>query len=120
MAGSLRVAIDASAARMGGGASRVTELALTLADVAPHHDYVFALTPELAEGLSDLPPRSHVLSVPRSLDSVIGRIAWEHVYLPSALARIGVDWVLSPFGVLPLGPGLPREIRRAVIVSNIG
>jgi len=115
-----RIAIDASAARMGGGASRTVELAVTLAEIAPEHEYLFAVGPRLAARLSVVPPRSRLLIVPRPFGSVVTRMAWEHLYLPRILGRSGVNWVLSPFNVLPLGPGLGRRARRAVIVSNIG
>src|SRR2546430_9990793 len=62
-----RLAIDASAARMGGGASRTAELAVTLGKIAPEHQYLFALSPGLAERLPELPPRSRVVSVPNRL-----------------------------------------------------
>lgn len=104
---------------MGGGASRTRELAATFAELAPQHEYLFALSPGLAGRLDTLPPRHHLLVVPGPLSSVGGRMAWEHLYLPRKLTAFGANWILSPFNVLPLGPGLARHTRRAVIVSNI-
>jgi len=115
-----RIAIDASAARMGGGASRTLELAVTLGELAPQHEYLFVLSPRLAERLTIVPPRSRLVVVPPAFASVAGRLAWQHLLLPSTMARAQADWILSPFNTLPLGPGLRRRTRRAVIVSNIG
>jgi glycosyltransferase involved in cell wall biosynthesis len=105
---------------MGGGASRTVELAVTFRELAPQHEYVFAVSPMIAARLTEVPPRTRLMLVPQRLRSLAGRMAWEHLYLPSAFADAGADWVISPFNVLPLGPGLGRHAKQAVIVSNIG
>src|SRR6266542_3673113 len=101
--GPLHIAIDTSAARMGGGASRTVELAAALRELAPQHEYLFVVSPSIAARLGEVPPKTRLMLVPRPLRSVAGRMAWEHLYLPSAFAAAGVDWVIAPFNVLPLG-----------------
>jgi glycosyltransferase involved in cell wall biosynthesis len=115
-----RIAVDASAARMSGGLSRTRELAMSMAELAPQHEYVFALGPGMTELLERLPPKHRVLEVPRRLRSVAGRMLWEHTNLPRAFTQAGAEWVISPFNVLPLGPGFGEKTHLAVIVSNIG
>lgn len=48
------------------------------------------------------------------------RLIWQQAVLPTRLRGFRPEWLLSPFNVLPLGPGTPAETRRAVIVGNIG
>ncbi len=113
-----RLAIDLSAVRLGGGVSRAKELAASFSALAPDVDYVFALSRAMHEQLPLLPPRARCIHVPGRLEPRPLRMLWEHARLPSLLARERPDWVFSPVGVLPLGPGL-GVTRRAVIVSSI-
>jgi glycosyltransferase involved in cell wall biosynthesis len=117
--GLMRLGIDASAARTGGGASRVNELAHTLAALAPEREYIFILNPALAPRVQGLPPRMRIMVVPSILRTAPLRALWEHLYLPPTLRRQHVDWILSPFNVLPLGPGFGNAVRKAVIVSSV-
>ena len=113
------LAIDAAAARIGGGVSRVRELAQTLPVVAPDHRYLLFASQEVLSHVGSMDGVC-ATSLPPWAARVPARLAWEHAFLPRRLAREAPDWLLSPFNVLPLGPGLPRSTRRALIVSNIG
>ena len=114
-----RVLVDAAAARVGGGVSRLTEFNAALSVVAPQHEYVFAVTSDMASRLRQWASDSEVVVVPRALRSVLGRLVWENVYLPRFAVTTGVSHILAPFGVLPMWPGL-GSVRKAVVVSNIG
>lgn len=114
------LAVDMTAARTGGGASRARELAGTLSVLAPDRSFVFAVSRPIARRLSTLPPRASLMLVPDWLQRAPLRMAWEHLVLPRKLAVTGSDWILSPFNVLPLGRSDGPTPRRALIVSNIG
>jgi glycosyltransferase involved in cell wall biosynthesis len=114
------LAVDMTAARTGGGASRARELAGTLAELAPERSFVFAVSRPIATMLTTLPPKASLMLVPSWLQRAPLRLAWEHLLLPTKLGGAGSDWILSPFNVLPLGPARGRSPRRALIVSNIG
>ncbi len=111
--------IDGSAARTGGGPSRLRELAAAASVLSPQHRYVFALNPALVGAVPRFPPRTDVIQVPRTMSSPPLRLIWQNAGLPRVLTRVGTDAVLGPFNLLPLR-GLPSKIRRALIVSNIG
>ncbi|MPZ93180.1 MAG: glycosyltransferase [Actinobacteria bacterium] len=112
------VVIDGAAARVGGGVSRLRELARSTADLAPQHEYIFVAGPAVAEQIDSLPPKGRLRPVPSLARSVPLRLLWEHLVMPQSLRRSSPDWVLSPFNVLPLGPGGHRR-NHAVIVSNL-
>lgn len=105
---------------MGGGASRAVELAQTLRELAPGNEYMFAVTREIAKRMRPLPPQARLLFVPDALRPAPARMCWQHLFLPLAFARARVDWILSPFNVLPLGPRPGSPSREALIISNIG
>jgi glycosyltransferase involved in cell wall biosynthesis len=115
------LAIDASAARMGGGARRANELAVTLQALAPQHRYIFVLSRSIAKGIDAFPRDTRLVLVPHICRSTPLRAVWEHIALPQRLSEERPDWTLSPFNVLPLrGPSSLQATREAVIVSNIG
>lgn len=110
--------VDASTVRIGGGVSRVQELALTLPALSASNRYRFVTSPEIARSL----PRhgtADVHTVPSGLRRPWQVAAWEHLVLPGLVSKWGSDWVLAPFGVLPLGRRLPASTQTAVIVSSI-
>lgn len=114
----MRIAVDAAAAWTGGGGSRVRELVNAFPLLAPQHDYLFILGRQAADQV-----REHdgigILEVPRLLRTPPTRTLWEQIVLPRKLNRAGIAWVLAPFNVLPLGPGLASETKRAVVISSI-
>lgn len=112
------IVIDGAAARVGGGVSRLRELARSTAALAPEHEYIFVAGPTVASQIGSLPPKSRLRTVPRLARSVPLRLLWEHLLMPPSLRRSSPDWVLSPFNVLPLGPSGHRP-KQAVIVSNL-
>jgi glycosyltransferase involved in cell wall biosynthesis len=114
----LDLALDLSAARVGGGASRVRELARTLSTLAPDLAYLVAGNRATLSALEHAPPHTRVVLAPGT-GGTPTRVLWEHLLLPRIIARTEPRWVLSPFNVLPLGPGAAAT-RRAVIVSNLG
>jgi glycosyltransferase involved in cell wall biosynthesis len=114
-----RLAIDASAARTGGGVSRLGELGLTLSHLASENEYLLVVRQSVAQDLASLPPKTQILSVPSALSLTILRVCWEQLYLPRLLHRFDPDWILSPFNILPLGAGRGSGARKAVIISNI-
>jgi glycosyltransferase involved in cell wall biosynthesis len=113
------LAIDGSGARFGGGVSRLRELAHSLPLLAPHNRYVFFAGGRIARELSSIGDVT-VAPVPFGLRPVPLRLMWQHVWLPRRLSRTGVEAILAPFGVLPMGPGMSRSITRALILSYIG
>lgn len=113
-----RLAVDATAARVGGGVSRVNELTASFSVLAPNVHYVLAIRPSVRAELKVAPPRVSYIQVPSAFNPGVFRATWEHLCLPSLLARSSPDWVLSPFNVLPLGRQL-RHTPKAVIVSSV-
>jgi glycosyltransferase involved in cell wall biosynthesis len=114
---SSRLAVDATAARIGGGISRLNELTASFSALAPGSEYLLALGHDVPAPRVT-PPRASYLRIPARWQSPAAAFVWKHAALPALLARWSPDWVLSPFNVLPLGPQLHR-VRKAVIVSSI-
>ena len=112
--------LDLAAARVGGGTSRIRELLAGVAELAPQLRCLVAMSVSAGQAAPSLPENWKVVGPPRMGCSVPERLLWEHLRLPYILGRAGLDWILSPFNVLPLGPAPGRRPRTALIVSNIG
>jgi glycosyltransferase involved in cell wall biosynthesis len=110
--------VDASAAMAGGGPARTRELLHTLPVLAPQHQYVFFVPRQLAREARPS-TTARVVTAPYLSLFPPARALWQHLVLPHKLSRLQPTWVLSPFNVLPLGPGTGQTIGRALIVSNI-
>jgi glycosyltransferase involved in cell wall biosynthesis len=109
--------VFAGAATVGGGLSRIRELAHAFAVLAPKNDYLFCVKPATARHLPRIPAQSSFVHVPSRLSAAPLRVGWEQAYLPRLLRRRGVDWLLCPFNVAPLAH---TPLQRAIIVSNLG
>ncbi|MEX2274162.1 MAG: glycosyltransferase [Actinomycetota bacterium] len=115
-----RLVIDASPARMGGGASRTRELRATIDALAPDLRTTMVVAEAMARDLPAPTESFDYFRIPAHWRSVPLRLLWQQALLPRHLRAYRPDWVLSPFNVLPLGSGAPDGIQRAVIVGNIG
>lgn len=114
-----RIGIDATAAIFGGGAIRVQELMDSFTVLAPQHEYVVYLRDDLLPKISP-PNEVQVFEIRSIYRSAPLRSLWQQLAFPRTLKGARLDWLLSPFNIIPLGPGFPRSTKRAVILSNIG
>jgi glycosyltransferase involved in cell wall biosynthesis len=114
-----KIVIDAAAARSGGGLSRTAELVRTLPAIAPHHRCEVIVRRQLIPCLPPAEPPVTIRTVPRGLGSPPLRFAWEHLFFPMSCLTTEVDWLLCPFGILPLRSAPRASIRTSVILSSV-
>lgn len=110
--------VDASAARVGGGATDVRQLGHSLPALAPANRYEFYVRAEVAREIGPT-PGVRFRSPPTAARPYAARVLWQHFVLPRLVAKTDADWLLAPFNVLPRGPGFGPRVKKAVMFSNV-
>jgi len=113
----MKIAINALAARFGGGVAYIRNLLESLQRIDHENEYIIFSNPERAEIFRASAPNFRTI-VPRFPGkAIIRRTFWEQLILPSLLKRQKVDILFSPGGIAPLI--VPKRCRRVNIVQNM-
>jgi glycosyltransferase involved in cell wall biosynthesis len=98
----LRVLLNAVAAKMGGAANYIRNIALELESLAPEHEFICVVPEEQVDTVRGLARNLQVIAAPVSNDSYLRRLWFDQVTLRRMLRseRIDVLYSTANFGML--------------------
>lgn len=106
----MRILVNATSARLGGGITVLRNLLPALVEVdGGAHEYVVVAHEDAADAMDPRHPRVR-FEVARPRDSLASRLTWEQLELPVRTLRDRADIVFSPGGLAVFGSPRPQVL----------
>ncbi len=110
----MKLLIDALSARQGGGQTYLANLIGAFPNLPG--DKIFLLVPPTFN-LPVKRPGLHPIEVSRIVETPVARAAWERLFLPRLINKLGVEVLFCPGGIIP--SGIPGNCRTATMFRNM-
>lgn len=110
----MKLLIDALSARQGGGQTYLVNLLGAFPNVPG--DEVFLLLPP-AFRIPVERPDLHLIEVSGIVETPVARAAWELIFLPRLINKLGAEVLFCPGGIIP--SGIPGNCRTATMFRNM-